>query len=214
MRLLTAALTTVLGLSLMSAGPTFAADDELKITDGSRVIEVTTPDEVAGLAREIGGQNVTIENVDDGKSVMFKDGDLNYALGFICDKDKPADCYGVTMLAIIENGSYPYEILNKWNRDTTLLTLFKNEGKIAVARVEILDGGVTRKHLAGMIAWFAVEFRTMMENFESELTAGVQIEGALKPTNLATAPRTAKPTAAEVARLTKALAARHAKRLR
>lgn len=181
MRILaTAALAITLSVALTPGAR--SADDEPPITKPTTLITRVTPENVSEIIREIGGKKIEVSEADGKKSLTFMDGNTIYNVGFaLCLKNKPDDCSALSLLVLIENGGYAYESLNTFNKDTMFLTLFKDEkNTIGIARVELVEGGMTKKNLALAIIWFVTEFRETMKKLEAQVTAGQQIPGAFR----------------------------------
>ena len=163
----------------LALGPNALAKDP-PITNPSTLIARVTPENVSEIIREIGGQEVKVHEEEGQKSISFVDAGTTYNIGFaLCLKEKPDDCAALTMLVLVEKPGYSYEILNKHNKDTLFLTLFKDdESNLGIARVELVEGGTTKKNLALAIIWFVTEYRETIEKLQA--TAAYQAPGTLR----------------------------------
>jgi hypothetical protein len=201
MRFLIVALSAV----LLTAGVAPRADAD--VSDPTRMVEDVTIEFLAEVIREIGAKDVQIRDGEgDTKVVTFVDREVPYNVSLaLCKKAAPHECHGFSLLVILEDTGYSYEILNKLNRETMLVTLFKDEAKqIGVGRVELTVGGVTKKHVADMIVWFVIDFHGMLNTLNSQITAegpssAAQLKGGAAPP----ATRPIVPTPQEIARMGK-----------
>jgi hypothetical protein len=186
-----------------SLAPRAAAAD---VANPTLMVEEVTLDFLAGLIREIGGGDVQIHSGEGGKSISFMDGDVPYNVTLaLCETERPDKCYGFGLLVLMADTGFSNEALNKWNKDTMLLTLFKDDEKnIGIGRIELTDGGVTKKHVGAAISWFVNDVRELLKSINSQVTVqGPQ--GAAKQVALAPTLRPLAATREQVARAMKRL---------
>lgn len=175
MRFFTATAAAAMSLSLLSSA--HAADPAFPgITNPTQIVESVTAEMLAELVTQLGAGNVKIHEQDGKKSVTFVDGDIphNLFLAF-CDVE-PGKCFGVGMLVLVDNSklNFTLDTLNQGNKDTSFLTFFRQDAdKFGVGRVDIVDGGVTRRNLGTQIGFFVIEFRESMKRLQNQLTASV-----------------------------------------
>lgn len=190
-----AALLAAAGLS-----PRAAAE----VTDPTRMVDRVTIELLTEVIRELGGKDIRVQEADGQKSITFVDANVPYNVTLaLCKKANPGECYGFGVLVLMQDANYSWEVLNKTNQDTMLVTVFKDEepGKLGVARVELTLGGVTKKHVAEAITWFVIDLQDMLKALGSQVTAEAAKDGknvALIPT-----PRPVAATPQEIARLSK-----------
>jgi hypothetical protein len=198
-------LIVTLSVLLLSAG--LAPNANADVSDPGRMVEDLTIEFLAEVIREIGGQDVQItDGEEEGtKVITFVDRDVPYNVSLaLCKKAEPHVCRGFGLLVLMEDTGYSNEILNKLNRETMLVTLFKDAPKqIGVARVELTVGGVTKKHVAEMIVWFVIDFHDMLNIVNSQITAEGPGGAAQLKGGVPLAVRPIRPTAHEIARMSK-----------
>jgi hypothetical protein len=205
----------VIGLTVLAlgAGLAHAAEEPTKISNHAAIVEVLTIDALAAIVREIGAADVKIQEADGVKSITFVDGDIPYSLSLVACEDKEATtCYGFTQLVLLDDKpTYTYEALNVLNRDTLLLTLFKDDVSkgLGIARVELTDGGVTRQHIAAALTWFVIEMRETVQKLNTAVIAGVQSGTQQLSQTPADRATFRKPTPQDLARITKTLMGPH-----
>lgn len=163
-------LRTIAAAALALAGlssPSFAADPP--ITNPNQLIESVTAEAVAQLMTELGGQNVQIIDAGTVKVVRFEDGGIPY--GFTptgCSAQNV--CTGLSLLVVVDNSqsNFPAETLLGANKDNPLVSVFRVDAtKFAVGRIALVDGGVTKKHLAYETALFVAAYREAKKNSTS-----------------------------------------------
>jgi hypothetical protein len=211
-KLMLAAAALALMTGLAQAAP---ADDKRKVSNPTAVVQSITADDIAGILREIGGADVSISDVggENGekseKVVSFNDGGVPFSIAItLCEKVDPGKCYAFAQLMMLEDKGYSYATLNTLNVDTVTLTLFKNEKEayVGLARIEIVDGGVTRERLANAITWYVVEVHDALKKLTQQVVAGVSADGKTKALALdAAAPRPVKPGPEAITQMTNAL---------
>lgn len=204
-KLMLAAVTFTLVTSLGQA-----AEDERKISNPTTVVQSVTADDVAGLLREMGAADTTITDGENEKIVSFRDGGVPFNIAVtVCEKANPGKCYGLAQLMMLKDKGYSYASLNALNTETLTLTLFKNEKEayVGLARVELIDGGVTRERLANAITWYVVEVHEALAKLTKQVVAGVDADGKTKPLAMdgAAAPQPVAADRETVARMMKAI---------
>lgn len=194
----------------LSMGIAHAAEEERTISNPTTVVQSVTADEVAGILRELGAANVTLGESEGEKVVSFTDGDVPFHIAItLCEKANPTKCIGLAQLTLIEDKKYAYSTLNKFNADTLTLTLFKTdeETHVGLARIDFIDGGVTRERIANGILWYVAEVHETLTALTKQVVADVNAGG--KPNTLTMSGSTAiRAIAAKpelVARIVKAM---------
>ena len=151
-----------------------AAPAEPPLTNPKQIIDNATPEFFAELVKELGGQDVEIKRDGDYTGIVFKDREVPYNIGFAMCKTVPGKCLVASILVVVDNGKggYPLEMLNKTNKDYGFLTLFKDTAdRFGVGRLVLVDGGVTKKHLAMEISLFVQALRQTLTDLDSQLIA-------------------------------------------
>jgi hypothetical protein len=192
-------------LALMT-GLAQAADDERNISNPTTVVQNVTADDVAGMLRELGAANVSIGESEKEKIVSFSDGGVPFHIAItVCEKANPTKCIGLAQLTLIEDKNYSYATLNKFNAETLTLTLFKNDKQthVGLARIDLIDGGVTRERIANGILWYVAEVHETLDSLAKQVLADANANG--KSDTLATAIRPIAATPEVVARIVKAM---------
>jgi hypothetical protein len=184
------------------------AAEERTVSNPTTVVQNVTADDIAGMLRELGAADVTIGESEGEKIVSFTDGGIPFHIAItVCEKANPTKCVGLAQLTLIEDKNYSYPTLNKFNADTLTLTLFKTdkETHVGLARVELIDGGVTRARIANAILWYVAEVHETLTNLTKQVVAGVNADG--KPNTLSggTTIRSIAATPEIVARIVKAM---------
>jgi hypothetical protein len=167
---LTAAVCTLAGLSSSA----FAA--EPPITNPNQLIESVTAESVAQLMTELGGQNVQIFDAGTAKVVRFQDGGINYNFTPTGCSEQNV-CTGLSLLVVVDNSqaNFPAETLLGANKDNPLVSVFRIDStKFAVGRIALVDGGVTKKHLAYETALFVAAYREAKKKLEAQLIASAR----------------------------------------
>ena len=171
--LITAAACAIAALTLMPAAQ--ATDKDLpKVTNPTETLNELTVDKLAEIAREIGGQDVQIRDSGKTKGLTFKDGDIPFNMALVFCDIIPGKCLGSALLVVVDNTKLQFTLdtLNGANRASAFMTFTKGDAdKFDAIRVSIVDGGVTKKHLALEIALSVVEFEQQMKRLSSQLTA-------------------------------------------
>ena len=189
MRFTNAALAIALASTL--AMPARAEPAEPPISNPAQIVDTLTTADVTALLTELGAQKIQVlEDTAKSKRVVFFDGDVPYNVGIdLCDV-RPGKCIAMVLLIIADGGSaYPYEAINKANEDNLFVTAVKGaNGKLAFARVNLIDGGVTKKNLAINIGSFALTFRQVLTALQTNVVASANTPNAYlsstRPTHL------------------------------
>jgi hypothetical protein len=172
MRLLTAA-TAAIALAGL-ASPSFAADPP--ITNPNQMVESVTAEGISQLITELGGQNVQVVDTGTSKIVSFRDGDTPYNFTPTgCSTQNV--CTGLSLLVVVDNSSANFgaETLLNASKDNPLLSFFKVDNtKFGVGRITLVNGGVTKKHLAIEVSLFVVAYREAKQKLASQLVASAQ----------------------------------------
>jgi hypothetical protein len=166
------------GILTLTTGLAQAAEEERKISNPTALVESVSADDIAAMLREMGGVDVKISDVKGEKVVSFKDGGVPFDIAItLCEKDAPTKCIGLAQLMMLQDKSYSYETLNTLNVETLTLTLFKKDAYIGLARVELIDGGVTRERVSNAIAWYVAEVHDALKKLTQQVVAGVGADG-------------------------------------
>lgn len=163
----------------LSPSPARAAET----TAGSEQLASITAELVSKVVTELGGTEVQIHNEGSEKIVTFKDGDTPFNFGIGLCEVRPPGCLALTMIVGFDPGAthYPVELFNTFNQQNPFVSTFQIDGnKFAVARMVLIDGGVTRKNLDVNIANFAVAPGELMKYLNSQLVAGYQADGSFQ----------------------------------
>ncbi|MEQ1752629.1 MAG: YbjN domain-containing protein [Micropepsaceae bacterium] len=148
-----------------------------QLTNEKSTIDYFTADNVSGLLKELGAQQVQVQSSDTGKSVTFQDGAIPYnAILTVCNKTTGANCEATILVVIFEGStSYPVDAFNNFNKEQSFVTAVKlEENKYAISRMLLSSGGVTKKNVAVNIASFASAPAKVMQYLSSQLVAGYQ----------------------------------------
>jgi hypothetical protein len=209
MRKLCLALTAA---ALLTAVPTLAAEaPEPPISNPTSIIDSVSPEQFAEMMRELGAQQVQVREAEGQKIVIFFNGEVPYNAGFgLCDI-RPGKCLALTMIVVINLGTGtvpPLETLNAVNGGMYVTAVRIDANRFAVGRVEIVDGGVTKKNLAINAGSFIVTFQALMKSLDQQVVAALQPRSS----NLSAPvrPRAVLATPSEMARITKAMSANYA----
>lgn len=168
----TAALLLVPGAQAAPA----AQEDLPNLTNPTQVVDTIVAEDLAQLVREIGGVDVQVRESNGKKGISFKDGDIPYNMAPVFCDVVPGKCLAFVMAVIVDNSqlNFTLDTLNSANRTTSFLTFFREENsKFIVGRVNLVDGGVTRKNIGMHIALFAHEFRESMKRLQTQLTVSL-----------------------------------------
>lgn len=209
---------TAIGALALATGFAWAADETPpKLTNPTGIVQSVTIEDLAGIVREIGGSEVQIHDSEGTKTLSFTDGGILYNVAVtFCEKLNPGKCYAFAQLMVLEDKGYTYPTLNKFNIDTTMLTLFKEEAEsvVCLARIELVDGGITRERLASAIALYVTEVRETVDKLTAQVVAGMKPDEKTKALTLATdaTPRSIAPSPRLIARIGKVLGRPYEKR--
>lgn len=165
-------------LAAFSLLPTANAAQESfpNLTNGTKMIDSVVAEDLAQTVREIGGGDVQIREANGKKGITFWDGENPYTMVPVFCDIQPGKCLGYVMVIVVDNTQLKFTLdtLNAANKSTSFLTFFQEEqGKFTVGRVNIIDGGVTKKNVAVNISVCAMEFREALKRLENQLTAGL-----------------------------------------
>lgn len=196
----------------LAAVPAFAADPpEPPISNPTSMVDSVGADQFADLMRELGAQQVQIREAEGQKVVTFFNGEVPYNAAFsLCDI-RPGKCLALTMLVVVNLGTAaapPLESLNNLNGGMYVTAVKIDANRFAVGRVEIVDGGVTKKNLAINAGSFIVTFEAFMKALSQQVVASVQPRSA--NLSVPVRPRAVFATPAEIAQVTKAMSANYA----
>jgi hypothetical protein len=166
---------SALALAAFSVVPATNAAQEgsLNITNPTQVVESAVAEDLAQIVREINGQDVQLREANGKKGVTFKDGDIPYTMAPVFCDIQPGKCLGYVTVVVVDNSELKFTLdtLNSANRSTSFLTFFREENnKFTVGRVNLVDGGVTKKNIAINISLCAMEFREAMKRLQNQLT--------------------------------------------
>jgi hypothetical protein len=198
--------------AVFAAAPALAADaPEPPITNPTSIVDSVGPDQFAEMMRELGAQQVQIREAEGQKIVTFFNGEVPYNVGFgLCDI-RPGKCLALTMIVVINlgTGTAPaLETLNAANGGMYVTAVRVDANRFAVGRVEIVDGGVTKKNLAINAGSFIATFQALMRGLNEQVVASVQPRSSYL--SAPTRPRAVFATPREMARITKAMSANYA----
>lgn len=174
MRLLTLASVAfaLVGFSL----PAFAEPVEPPITNPSEVVTQVTEESLVALLRELGAQKIEVNDVTNGrKLIVFYDGAMPYNMMLAGCDIRPGKCVAFAMVAMLDTGttSYSLDAINSANKENSFVTIVRVEaGKLGGGRIDLIDGGVTKKNIAINIASFILNFTASMKSIQSQLVAG------------------------------------------
>lgn len=166
-----AALATFSLASLANA----AQDGPLNIANPNQVVDAAVVEDLAQIVRDVNGQDVQVREANGKKGVTFKDGDVPYTIAPVFCDIQPGKCLGYVMVVVVDNSELKFTLdtLNTANKTTSFLTFFKEENnKFTVGRVNLVDGGVTRKNIAISVSVNAMEFRETMKRLQNQVTVG------------------------------------------
>jgi len=203
---------TLTAAAALAAAPGFAAQPpEPPISNPMSIVDSVGPDQFADMMRELGAQQVQIRETEGQKIVTFMNGPVPYNVGFsLCDI-RPGKCLALTMIVVVNlgTGAAPaLETLNNANSGMYVTAVKVDANRFAVGRVEIIDGGVTKKNLAINAGSFIVTFEALMKSLDEQVVASVQPRSSYLSAPVR--PRAVPATPAEIARITKAMSANYA----
>ena len=173
---ITPTLSAIALAAFLAAPAVNAAEDNLKISNPTQQVDTANVEDIAQIVREINGQDVQIREANGKKGITFKDGDIPYTIVPVFCDVVPGRCLGFVMVVIVDNTELKYSLdtLNTANKTTSLLTFFKEENnRFVVGRVTLVDGGVTKKHIAINISLCALEFRETMKRLQNQVTVSL-----------------------------------------
>lgn len=173
---LTSTLSAMAVAALLAAPAANAAQDSLNISNPTQQVETAVAEDLAQIVREVNGQDVQVREANGKKGVTFKDGDIPYTIAPVFCDIQPGRCLGYVMVVVVDNSELKFSLdtLNSANKSTSFLTFFREEAnKFTVGRVNLVDGGVTRKNIAINISLCALEFREAMKKLQNQLTVNL-----------------------------------------
>lgn len=163
--------------ALLVVPATNAAEGDLpNLTNPTQIVDSVVAEDLAQILREIGGTDVQVRENKGKKGISFKDGDIPYTAAPVFCDIQPGKCLAFVMAVIVDNSqlNFTLDTLNSANRTTSFLTFFREENsKFIVGRVNLVDGGVTKKNIGMQVALFAEEFREAMKRLQTQLTVGL-----------------------------------------
>ncbi len=171
-------LTALVAAIVAFAVPAQAAEPaDSPLANPDKIYDSVTLEGVVEILREMGAQQVEIKEAGGQKSILMVDGGVPYNVATgLCDK-RPGKCLVLGILVMVENGSggYPLDALNVINKNNMFVTLFKEDSaKFGVSRLQLVDGGVTKRNLVINIASFVATFREAMQQLSTQTIAGYQ----------------------------------------
>jgi hypothetical protein len=197
--------------AVLAAAPAFAAEaPEPPITNPMSIIDSANPEQFAEMMRELGATQVQVREAEGQKVVTFFNGEVPYNVGFgLCDI-RPGKCLALTMIVVVNLGTGtvpPLETLNAVNGGMYVTAVRVDANRFAVGRVEIVDGGVTKKNLAINAGSFIVTFQALMRSLSEQVVASAQPRSSYLSAPVR--PRAVFATPREMARITKAMSANY-----
>jgi len=168
-------------MSLMLAGSANAEPAEPNITDPMGMIDTVTPELVSGLLSELGAQRLeTRDRASGGKVVLYYENDtpFNLIVG-ACDV-RPNKCLALAEVVVLatDGAEVSLDIINTLNKEGLFMTVFQvDKTKIGFGHVFLVDGGVTRKHLAISMASFSVTLKQVVDRLQALLITNAKISG-------------------------------------
>lgn len=210
MRKLCLALTAAASLAAIASA--FAAEPiEPPITNPTSIVDSADPEKVAEMMRELGAQQVQVREAQGEKVVTFFYGEVPYNIGFsLCDV-RPGKCLAATMIVVVNLGTAtvpPLESLNTVNGGMFVTAVKLDANRFAVGRVNVVDGGVTKKNLAINAGSFVVTFQALIKALDEQVVASAQSRNAYLSAPIR--PRAVLATPGDIARITKAMSANYA----
>lgn len=148
---------------------------EPPISNPNDVVTSVTEEGLTALLQELGATKFESRELGDGrKQIVFYDGTMPYNVSLTGCNIRPGKCIAFSLIALLDTGTtnFPLESLNAVNQNNLFVTMVKVEnGKYGGGRIELIDGGVTRKNLAITIASFIVNFKDEMGQLQKQLVA-------------------------------------------
>jgi hypothetical protein len=174
----------VFATAALTSSATRADPAEPPITNPNEIVTEVTEDNLVALLKELGVQKLELRDTSTGhKQIVFYDGTMPYNMMVAGCQIRPGKCVAFALVAIIDTGTtnYSLDAINSVNKNSSFVTVVKVEtGKVGGGRIDIIDGGVTKKYLAINIASFVVNFLDSMKTLQSQLTAGYQQGGGFQ----------------------------------
>jgi hypothetical protein len=165
----------LLAAASLTAGAVRAEPAEPPISNPTQVVTEVTEEGLVALLRELGVQKLETRDAPNGrKQIVFWDGEMPYNMALAGCDIRPGKCVAFALVAILETGTTTYSLdaINAVNKSNAFVTLVRVEaGKVGGGRIDIIDGGVTRKYLAINIVSFVVNFMESMKALRGQLVA-------------------------------------------
>lgn len=176
MRLPIAAAALVIAATAFTSNIASAEPAEPPISNPNDVVTQVTEESIVALLRELGAQKIEVVDVKGGrKQIVFYDGLMPYNMMLTGCEIRPGKCVAYALVAILDTGTtnYSLDAINAANKNHAFVTIVKVEaGKVGGGRIQLVDGGVTKKNIAINIASFVVNFAESMKSIQSQLVAG------------------------------------------
>jgi hypothetical protein len=157
---------------------------EPPISNPTQVVTEVTEDSLVALLRELGVQKLEMRDAGNGrKQIVFWDGEMPYNMALAGCDIRPGKCVAFALVAVLDTGTtnYSLDAINAVNKSNSFVTIVRIEaGKIGGGRIDIIDGGVTRKYLAINIASFVLNFMESMKALQGQLVAGHRPSGGFQ----------------------------------
>lgn len=168
-------IAVVLAAAPFAATSARAEPPEPPISNPDGLVTNITEDGVTSLLKELGVTKFESRDLSDGRrQIVFYDGTMPYNLAPTACTIRPGKCIAYSLIAIVDTGNtnFPLEAINDVNQNNLFVTMVKVEnGKYGAGRIDLIDGGVTRKNLAINIASFIVNYRDAMTKLQNQLVA-------------------------------------------
>jgi hypothetical protein len=172
--------TTVAALALVATA--FASNiaaaqpAEPPISNPNEVVTDVTEEGLVTLLRELGAQKIETRDMSTGrKQIVFYDGAMPYNMMLTGCDIRPGKCIAYALVAILDTGTtnYSLDAINAANKSNAFVTMVRVEtGKVGGGRIQLIDGGATKKNIAINIASFILNFAESMKGIQSQLVAG------------------------------------------
>ena len=164
--------------TVLTSGFAAAEAVEPPITNPQQIISDVTDVSMTALLTELGAQRIETKDLGEGKKqIVFYDGATPYNVMLLGCDVRPGKCIAFAMVALLEteNNAYSLDAINSVNKSNAYVTLVKVDAtKIGGGRIEIVDGGVTKKNLAIQIGSFVGNFAESLKALQGQLVAGNQ----------------------------------------
>ncbi|MFM9864822.1 MAG: hypothetical protein ACKVRO_14565 [Micropepsaceae bacterium] len=175
MRFHTAAAALAIAATAFASNIAVAEPAEPPITNPNEVVTQVTEESLITLLRELGAQKIETRDVSNGrKQIVFYDGTMPYNMMLTGCDIRPGKCIAYALVALLETGTtnYTLDAVNTANKSNAFVTMVRVEAnKIGGGRIQLVDGGVTKKNIAINIASFILNFAEAMKGIQSQLIA-------------------------------------------